>query len=204
MIDYLSFDTPISLEDNYSARDLLANKPLPLNVPNTIAEIRKQYANRDVNKRIDDKRLVTHKLVNISASLSKHQHILQAMRQSIIDKGFSVSRFCGPSRPSTRVSPGKLGEAMTLQSICPCCYLPINGNSDGYCNRQMCIDVRMAAERNKLIAEHGQYLVQWETLDAQIKHQRFADKDKAEAFYVGIYADSVSAFLQYPDGRILE
>lgn len=128
---------------------------------------------------------------------TKHAHILQAMRLPAV-------RFCGPSRPSIRVSPGKLGEAMAVQSICPCCYLPINGNSDGYCNRQMCLDVRMAAERNKLIAEHGPYLVQWETMDAEIKHQRFADKDKAEAFYVGIYANSVSAFLQYPDGRILE
>lgn len=129
--------------------------------------------------------------------MTKHAHILQAMRLPAI-------RFCGPSRPSIRISSGKLGEAMTIKATCLCCHLPINGNSDGYCSRQVCLDVRMAAERNKLIAEHGQYLVQWETMDAQIKHQRFADKDKAEAFYVGIYANSVSAFLQYPDGRILE
>jgi hypothetical protein len=130
--------------------------------------------------------------------------LFAAMRQSLIEKDFHVSRFCGPSRPSIRILPGKLGDAMTVQSICPCCHLPINGNSDGYCNRQTCIDVRMAAERQQLINESGQYLVQWETLDAQIKHQRFADKAKAEEFYVGVYANSVSAFLQYPDGRILE
>ncbi|KTA75842.1 hypothetical protein [Aeromonas salmonicida] len=62
----------------------------------------------------------------------------------------------------------------------------------------------MAAERQKLIAEQGQYLVQWETMDAEIKHQRFDDQSKAEHFYAGVNANSVSAFLLYPDGRILE
>lgn len=130
--------------------------------------------------------------------------LFAAMRQSLIEKDFHVSRFCGPSRPSIRALPGKLGDAMTVQSICPCCHLPINGNSDGYCNRQTCIDVRMAAERQKLINESGQYLVQWETFDAEIKHQRFDDIIKANEFYVGVHGNSVSAFLQYPDGRILE
>jgi hypothetical protein len=129
--------------------------------------------------------------------MTKHAHIIQAMR-------LPAARFCGPSRPSIRVLPGKLRDAMTIQTICPCCYLPITGNSDGYCNRRTCLDVRMAAERQKLIAEHGKYLVQWETMDAEIKHQRFDDKGKAEEFYVGVNANSVSAFLLYPDGRILE
>ncbi len=129
--------------------------------------------------------------------MTKHAHIIQAMRLPAV-------RFCGPSRSSIRVSPGKLGEAMTVQSICPCCYLPINGNSDGYCNRQTCIDVRMAEERQKLIDESGDFLVQWETMDADIKYQRFDDEEKAKTFYVGVYANSISAFLQYPDGRILE
>ncbi|ATD39108.1 hypothetical protein BHG40_15165 [Aeromonas salmonicida subsp. masoucida] len=62
----------------------------------------------------------------------------------------------------------------------------------------------MAAERQKLINESGQYLVQWETFDAEIKHQRFDDIIKANEFYVGVHGNSVSAFLQYPDGRILE
>ncbi|ASI23388.1 TPA: hypothetical protein P2K97_004153 [Aeromonas salmonicida] len=129
--------------------------------------------------------------------MTKHAHIIQAMRLPAV-------RFCGPSRSSIRVSSSKRGEAMTIQSICPCCYLPINGNSDGYCDRQTCIDVRMAAERQKLINESGQYLVQWETFDAEIKHQRFDDIIKANEFYVGVHGNSVSAFLQYPDGRILE
>lgn len=129
--------------------------------------------------------------------MTKHAHIIKAMR-------LPAARFCGPSRPSIRVLPGKLRDAMTIQTICPCCCLPITGNSDGYCNRQMCLDVRMAAERQKLISEHGKYLVQWETMSAEIKYQRFDDKDKAEAFYVGVCANAVSAFLQYPDGRILE
>lgn len=129
--------------------------------------------------------------------MTKHAHIIQAMRLPAV-------RFCGPSRSSIRVSPSKLGEAMTVQSICPCCYLPINGNSDGYCNRQTCIDVRMAEDRQKLIDESGDFLVQWETMDAEIKNQRFDDEEKAKTFYVGVYANSISAFLQYPDGRILE
>lgn len=91
-----------------------------------------------------------------------------------------------------------------MAKYCPCCHLLIIGNSDGYCNRRSCLDMRMAVEQQKLIDEQGKYLVQWETLDAEIKTKRFDDKAKAEEFYVGVYAGSVSAFLQYPDGRVLE
>ncbi|WP_157798251.1 hypothetical protein [Aeromonas cavernicola] len=62
----------------------------------------------------------------------------------------------------------------------------------------------MAAEQQKLISETGQYLVQWETLDAEIKTQRFDDRSKANYFFTEIYANSISAFLQYPDGSVLE
>ncbi|EHI53680.1 hypothetical protein WH06_15795 [Aeromonas salmonicida subsp. salmonicida] len=62
----------------------------------------------------------------------------------------------------------------------------------------------MAEERQKLIDESGDFLVQCETMDAEIKYQRFDDEEKAKTFYVGVYANSISAFLQYPDGRILE
>lgn len=91
-----------------------------------------------------------------------------------------------------------------MNKYCLCCHLLIIGNSDGYCNRRVCLDIRMAAEQQKIISESGKYLVQWETMDAEIKNQRFDDKGKAEEFYVGVNVNSVSAFLLYPDGRILE
>ncbi len=99
---------------------------------------------------------------------------------------------------------GFLGEAMTMK-YCKCCHLLIIGNGDDYyCHRQSCSDLRAAAERQRQIDEHGKYILQWETFDAQTEIRRF--DDEGECYYHAelIREQVADLFVIHPDGSSVE
>jgi len=87
-----------------------------------------------------------------------------------------------------------------MNKYCPCCHLLIFRNSDQYCHRQSCSDLRAAAERQRQIDEHGKYILQWETFDAQTEIRRF--DDKGECYYHAelIREQVADLFVINPDG----
>lgn len=98
---------------------------------------------------------------------------------------------------------GYHGEGMTMK-YCKCCHLLIIGNSDEYCFRQNCVDIRAAAEMQKHIDEHGKYILQWETFDAKSEIRRF--DDEGECYYHAslIRAQVADLFVIHPDGSTVE
>lgn len=95
---------------------------------------------------------------------------------------------------------GYLREAMTMNRYCPCCHLLILRNSDEYCHRQTCVDIRAAAERQRHINQHGKFILQYEIFDATTEVMRF--DDEGECYY---HADLIreqvaDLFVINPDG----
>lgn len=91
-----------------------------------------------------------------------------------------------------------------MNKHCKCCHLLIIGNSDDYCHRQSCVDIRAAAEHYKYINEHGKYILQWKTFDAQTEILRF--DDEGECYYHAslIREQVVDLFVIHPDGSSVE
>lgn len=91
-----------------------------------------------------------------------------------------------------------------MTKYCKCCHLIIIGNSDDYCARQSCVDVRVAAEHQKYIDEHGKYILQWETFDAKSEVLRF--DDEGECYYhASLIREQVAdLFVIHPDGSSVE
>jgi len=105
---------------------------------------------------------------------TKHAHIIEAMRLPSVPVVFPKRVIEGSSMITT--TNGRFGENMTINKYCACCHLLIIGNSDQYCHRQSCLDLRAASERQRHIDEHGKYILQWKTFDAQTEIRRFDDE----------------------------
>lgn len=133
---------------------------------------------------------------------TKHAHIIEAMRLPSVPVVFAKRVTEGNSMITT--TNGRIGENMTLNRYCACCHQIIIGNGDQYCSRQICVDLRAAAERQKYINEHGKYILQYETFDATTEVMRF--DDEGECYY---HADLIreqvaDLFVIYPDGTSVE
>lgn len=133
---------------------------------------------------------------------TKHAHIIEAMRLPSVPVVFPKRVIEGSSMITT--TNGRIGENMTINRYCPCCHLLILRNSDEYCHRQTCVDIRAAAERQKHINEHGKYILQYETFDATTEVMRF--DDEGECYY---HADLIreqvaDLFVINPDGSTVE
>lgn len=91
-----------------------------------------------------------------------------------------------------------------MNKYCACCHLIIIGNGDKYCSRQMCVDIRAAAEHQKYINEHGKFILQYETFDAQSEVLRF--DDEGECYYhASLLREQVAdLFVIHPDGQTVE
>lgn len=97
-----------------------------------------------------------------------------------------------------------LSWSLMMNRYCACCHLIIIGNGDQYCSRQVCVDIRAAAERQRQIDEHGKYILQWETFDAQTEIRRF--DDEGECYYHAelIREQVADLFVIHPDGSSVE
>lgn len=133
---------------------------------------------------------------------TKHAHIIEAMRLPSIPVVFSKREF--EAQPMITITSGLIGQNMTINKYCPCCGLLIIRNGDQYCHRQSCSDIRAAAERQRQIDEHGKYILQWETFDAQTEIRRF--DDEGECYYhAELIREQVSdLFVIHPDGSSVE
>ena len=92
-----------------------------------------------------------------------------------------------------------------MTKYCKCCHLGIvYGDSDNYCHRQTCVDIRAAAEHQKYIDEHGKFILQWETFDAKTETLRF--DDEGECYYhASLIREQVAdLFVIHPDGSSVE
>lgn len=134
--------------------------------------------------------------------ITKHAHIIEAMRLPSIPVVFSKRETEAPSVITTINV--RIGENMTMNRYCPCCHLLIIGNTDQYCHRQSCSDIRAAAERQRHIDEHGKYILQWETFDAETEIRRF--DDEGECYYHAelIRGQVADLFVIHPDGSSVE
>lgn len=91
-----------------------------------------------------------------------------------------------------------------MNKYCACCHLIIIGNGDQYCSRQVCVDIRAAAEHQKYINEHGKFILQFETFDAKSEVLRF--DDEGECYYhASLIREQVAdLFVIHPDGQTVE
>lgn len=105
---------------------------------------------------------------------TKHAHIIEAMRLPSVPVVFP-KRITEDSSMITTTN-GRIGENMTMNRYCACCHLIIIGNGDQYCSRQVCVDIRAAAARQHQIEQHGKFILQYETFDAQCETKRFDDE----------------------------
>lgn len=133
---------------------------------------------------------------------TKHAHIIEAMRLPSVPVVF-------PKRATEDSSiiiatNGRIGENITMNRYCPCCHLLILRNSDEYCHRQFCSDLRAAAEHQKYIDEHGKYILQYETFDAITEVLRFDDKGECYNHADLIRDQVTNLFVINPDGSTVE
>lgn len=91
-----------------------------------------------------------------------------------------------------------------MNKYCKCCHLIIIGNSDEYCFRQNCVDIRAAAEHQRYINEHGKYILQYETFDAKSYVLRFDDEGECYCHASLIRAQVADLFVIHPDGSTVE
>ncbi|QEE13601.1 hypothetical protein C1A23_25485 [Aeromonas hydrophila subsp. hydrophila] len=91
-----------------------------------------------------------------------------------------------------------------MNKYCACCHLIIIGNGDQYCSRQVCVDIRAAAEHQKYINEHGKFILQFETFDSKSEVLRF--DDEGECYYhASLIREQVAdLFVIHPDGQTVE
>lgn len=91
-----------------------------------------------------------------------------------------------------------------MNKYCKCCHLLIIGNSNEYCHRQSCVDIRAAAEHQRHIEQHGKYILQWETFDAQTEIRRFDDEGECH-YHAELMREQVAdMFVINPDGSSVE
>lgn len=133
---------------------------------------------------------------------TKHAHIIEAMRLPSVPVVFP--KRATEDSPMIITTNGRIGENMTMNRYCACCHQIIIGNSDQYCSRQSCVDIRAAAEHQKYINEHGKFILQYETFDAKSEVLRF--DDEGECYYHAslIRAQVVDLFVIHPDGSSVE
>ncbi|WP_324042580.1 hypothetical protein [Aeromonas caviae] len=133
---------------------------------------------------------------------TKHAHIIEAMRLPSVPVVFA-KRVTEDNSMNTTTN-GFIGENMTLNRYCACCHQIIIGNGDQYCTRQICVDLRAAAEHQKYIDDHGKYILQWVTFDAQTEILRF--DDEGECYYHAslIRGQVADLFVIHPDGSSVE
>lgn len=129
---------------------------------------------------------------------TKHSHIIEAMRLPSVPVVFAKRVTEGNSMITT--TNGRIGENMTLNRYCACCHLLIIGNSDDYCHRQFCVDIRAAATRQRETEQHGKFILQYETFDAQSEIKRFDDEGERN-YHASLMLDQVvDIFGINPDG----
>lgn len=87
-----------------------------------------------------------------------------------------------------------------MTKFCICCHLPITGNGDYFCNRKTCVDIRAAAARQRETEQHGKFILQYETFDAQSEIKRFDDEGERN-YHASLMLDQVvDIFGINPDG----
>lgn len=133
---------------------------------------------------------------------TKHAHIIEAMRLPSVPVVFA-KRVTEDNSMITTTN-GFIGENMTLNRYCACCHQIIIGNGDQYCSRQICVDLRAAAEHQKYIDDHGKYILQWQTFDAQTEIRRFDDEGECLYHAELMRGHVADLFVINPDGSSVE
>jgi hypothetical protein len=119
---------------------------------------------------------------------TKHAHIIEAMRLPSVPVFFPKSAT--EAKPVITVTNGYIGENMTMAKFCICCHLPITGSAAHFCNRKTCVDIRAAAARQRETEQHGKFILQYETFDAQTEIKRFDDEGERN-YHASLMFDQV-------------
>lgn len=89
---------------------------------------------------------------------------------------------------------------LLMTKYCICCHQAIIGNGDYFCHRQTCVDIRAAAARQQQIEQHGKFILQYETFDAQCETKRFDDEGERNYHASLMVGQVVEIFGINPDG----
>jgi len=129
---------------------------------------------------------------------TKHAHIIEAMRLPSAPVFFP--KPATEAKPVITVTNGYIVENMTMAKFCICCHLPITGSAVHFCNRKTCVDIRAAAARQRETEQHGKFILQYETFDAQTETKRFDDEGERN-YHASLMLDQVvDIFGINPDG----